>query len=108
MSGHDDHGELGHILPKSLYYKVFWALMVLTVVTVVLSKPATGLDFGALGIAIAMVIASVKAALVALFFMHLRYENPLTWLYAFFPLFLLARLIGGVFIDNPLRLGAGY
>ena len=51
----------------------------------------------------AMVIASIKAGLVALFFMHLKYENKFTWLYAFLPLILLAIMITGLFIDNPYR-----
>ena len=102
MSGQD--GELGHILPKSLYYKVFWALMVLTFLTVFVAQ----FDFGIFNMVIAMGIASVKAGLVAAIFMHLRFENPITWLYAFFPLVLLAILIAGVFIDNPLRSGAGF
>ena len=96
MSG---HGELGQILPKSLYFKVFWALMVLTVITVVVSE----FHFGVLNLVVAMGIASVKAALVAGVFMHLRFENPITWLYAAFPLVLLFLLIGGVFLDNPFR-----
>ena len=59
---------------------------------------------------IAMLIASIKAILVALYFMHLKYEHPLTWLYAIFPMVLLFFLIGGLFIDNPFRIdgrGAG-
>lgn len=103
MSDNDDHhGELGHILPFKVYRNVLIALVTLTVLTVVVSK-VPALDFGNWNIALAMIIASVKATLVALFFMHLKYENPITWLYAIFPLILLAALIGALFIDNPLR-----
>jgi cytochrome c oxidase subunit 4 len=99
-SNENHHGELGHILPFRVYVTVLIALLVLTVITVAVSR----VDFGALNIVIAMLIASVKALVVALFFMHLKYENPLTWLYAFFPIFLLFLLIGGLFLDNPFRL----
>ena len=93
-----DH-ELGHILPFKYYVRVCLALLVLTVITVAASR----VDFGMLNLVIAMLIASIKAMLVALYFMHLRYEKPLTWVYAIFPLFLLVLLIGGVFLDNPFR-----
>jgi cytochrome c oxidase subunit 4 len=99
--GHDDLG-LGHILPKKVYWSVFWALMVLTVITVVVAK-VKAFDFGSLNLVIAMAIASVKASLVALYFMHLKYENPILWIYVAFPLILLGLLLGGVFIDQPFR-----
>jgi len=94
-----DHDGPGHVLPFKVYLSVFIALLILTVITV----GAAYVDFGVLNMVIAMLIASTKAGIVALFFMHLKYEDPMTWLYAFFPILLLATLIGGVFIDNPLR-----
>ena len=53
----------------------FAALIVLTIVTVKIAK----LDFGsvAINISIAMFIASIKAGLVALYFMHLKWEEKL-------------------------------
>jgi cytochrome c oxidase subunit 4 len=98
-SKHDISHELGHVIPFSVYRNIFIALIVLTVITVAISR----VDFGAMNIVIAMLVASVKAMLVALFFMHLKYEKPLTWMFALFPIILLALLIGGVFLDNPLR-----
>ena len=62
---HDDHG-IGR------YFAVFIALLVLTGVTVWTGKH----DFGELNIVIAMLIATVKASLVVLFFMHLWDEGP--------------------------------
>ena len=47
------------------------ALLVLTVVTV----SAAGMDFGPYNTVIAIVIATCKASLVALFFMHLRHDK---------------------------------
>ena len=106
MSGHTSHGDLshqlGHILPVRLYITIFVVLLVLTAVTV----GAAYFDFGQWNLVIAMAIASCKALAVALFFMHLKYENPLTWLYAAFPVILLAFLIGGVFLDNGTRIDA--
>ncbi|MCB0328471.1 MAG: cytochrome C oxidase subunit IV family protein [Bdellovibrionales bacterium] len=107
MSSHadthgDGHDELGHILPFSTYRNVLIGLLVLTVLTVVVAKVDT-FDFGTLNIVIAMIIASIKASIVALYFMHLKYEDKITWLYVFFPLLLLALMMGLIFIDNPLR-----
>jgi len=107
MSQHShssSHGDLehrlGHILPLKYYFITLGALLVLTILTVA----AAYQDFGAMNLVVAMVIASIKALLVALFFMHLKYENPITWIYAFFPLLLLSFLIGGLFLDNPFRI----
>jgi len=95
------HGSegLGHIVPFKIFLNVFLTLVALTVVTVAVSR----VDFGAMNIVVAMVIASIKAGLVAMFFMHLKYENKLVWMYVAFPLILLAILLAGVFIDNPFR-----
>lgn len=100
MAEHSEHhSELGHIVPFSTYRNVFLALVVLTVFTVAIAQ----VDFGNMNLVIAMFVASIKAGIVAMYFMHLKYENPLTWLYVFFPLFLLALMIGLIFLDNPLR-----
>jgi len=59
-----------------LYLMVFGALMVLTVVTVLVSYlhlPKT------LGIFVGLLIATVKVALVAAFFMHLKGERTLIY-----------------------------
>jgi cytochrome c oxidase subunit 4 len=69
----DKHAQLGHISPVDQLVKVWGALVVLTVVTVA----ATWVDFGKMNLVVAMAIATVKALLVALYFMHLRYDRPL-------------------------------
>jgi cytochrome c oxidase subunit IV len=99
--GHGDSHEGGHVVPVKTFTIIFGLLVVLTAVTIY----AAGIDFGdsTINLVISMIIASIKALLVILFFMHLKYENPVTWLYAIFPIILLFVLMGGVFIDNPLR-----
>ncbi len=69
VAGHADHGH--HITPQSLLIKVFVALIVLTVVTVITSR----LDLGGLNVPLAMLIASVKAMLVVVVFMALKWDN---------------------------------
>ena len=69
----DDHAHgLSHVAPVKVLVATGGTLLVLTVVTVL----ATKVDFGAnINLAIAMAIAVVKATLVILFFMHLRYDR---------------------------------
>jgi cytochrome c oxidase subunit 4 len=62
-----------HISPISSYVKIFAALMVLTVVTVA----AAFVNMGALNNVVAMGIALLKAVLVILFFMHVKYSSKL-------------------------------
>jgi len=66
-----DHG-FAHVVPYELLVGVFASLMVLTFITVA----ATWVDLGNLNLWIAMGIATMKAALVVLYFMHLRYDSP--------------------------------
>ncbi len=71
--GHGDHG-LAHTTPLSLLFGILAALMALTVVTVAV----TAVDLGAQGnLVVAMVIATIKAALVVSFFMHLVWDKKL-------------------------------
>jgi cytochrome c oxidase subunit 4 len=63
---------LSHVVPVPVLLGVFAALAVLTVVTVA----STSIDLGSGNFWIAMGIATAKAALVALYFMHLRYDRP--------------------------------
>ena len=72
---HDDHGE-HHVTPLWLYNVIFGGLLFLTVVTVWIAQ----FDFGSMNTLIAMLVATVKASLVALFFMHLLYDERLNGL----------------------------
>src|SRR4029453_5492929 len=65
----------GHVAPKSLYYAFVSALIVGTGLTVA----AAFVDMGAMNNVIMLTIACVKAALVVLFFMHVRWGTRLTW-----------------------------
>ena len=70
---HDhDHG-LGHVASKKVLFGTWGTLMVLTVVTVLASK----VHFGTaeINLVVAMMIAIIKATLVCLFFMHLKYDK---------------------------------
>ncbi len=71
-NGHVSHGnDEHHIIPLKTYFTIFGILIGLTILTVLASK----LEFGAFNAVVAFAIASVKAALVLGFFMHLKYDN---------------------------------
>jgi len=61
-----------HVLPYRIYFTVWASLITLTVLTVWVSYH----DYGNMNIVVAMAIATVKASLVVLFFMHLKYDEP--------------------------------
>ena len=66
------HEQVGHVVPLRLLVTVLVALLVLTVVTVAVTK----VDLGKFNLVIAMVIAALKGSLVLLYFMHLRWDRP--------------------------------
>jgi len=69
--GHGAHHGAHHVTPTVVYHAIFGALLCLTVITVWIAQ----FDFGAANTAIAMLVATVKASLVALFFMHLLHDD---------------------------------
>lgn len=93
------HAEKHHITTNKTYVIVWITLMVLTAVTVYVSY----INFGILNIVIALVVASIKASIVALYFMHLKFEDSITWVFALFPLSLLALLIAMTITDTFTR-----
>ena len=91
-SGTDPHGSHGgehHVLPLSIYWTVFTALVVGTILTV---WTAT-IDLGHLNVVVALLIASVKAILVILFFMHVKYSSKMVWIFAAAGFFWVAMMI---------------
>jgi cytochrome c oxidase subunit 4 len=88
-----------HVIPQKVYYLVFVTLILLTLVTV----DVAFYNFGFLNIYIAMAIATVKALVVALYFMHLRYNPRLTWLFAGAGLLWLLILFVLTFADYATR-----
>jgi len=66
-------GHKVHITPIKTYLAVATLLLVLTIVTVAVSF----VNLGPFNVTVALAIASLKALLVAFFFMHLFYDNKL-------------------------------
>jgi cytochrome c oxidase subunit 4 len=66
-----------HIVPLKIYFMIFGALLAMTALTIQVAF----VDLGHFNIYAAMTIAVIKALLVVLFFMHLRYSSNLTKLF---------------------------
>ena len=60
-----------HILPRATLFKVFGALVALTIITVITAQ----WDLGGLDVPLALAIATTKVILVMLYFMALKYDN---------------------------------
>lgn len=102
MGAHDDaasqaNDTLGHVhvVPPRVLLAVFGALLVLTVATVAVTK----VDLGRFNLWVALAIAVVKAGLVALYFMHLRYDRPFNGFLLIVALAFVMLLVGGTLTD---------
>jgi cytochrome c oxidase subunit 4 len=88
-----------HKSALQLYGIVFVVLIALTGLTLLLG----GLELGAWHAPIGLAIASTKATLIGLFFMHLLHSSRLTWLVAAITLLFLAILILTTLTDYLTR-----
>ena len=93
------NGGGAHVVPVGVYLAVFAALMLLTAAT----TAAAFEDLGPLNNVVALGIAALKAALVVLFFMHVRYGTRLTPLVIAAGLFWLVILIALSLTDYLTR-----
>jgi cytochrome c oxidase subunit 4 len=64
-----------HVVSVRLYLLVFVTLLALTALTTTVAF----IDLGPLNVILMLTIACTKALLVVLYFMHVRYSTPLTW-----------------------------
>jgi len=85
-----------HIIPRPLLLKVFLTLVALTIITALTGQADLG-AFNFLHVPLAIGIAVIKAALVVLFFMGLKYDRPINAL-----AFIIGLLMVGVFLAFTL------
>lgn len=93
------HAHTHTAMPIKIYLLVGAALLTLTAVTIW----AAGQDFGEWNTVVALAIATVKALLVAFFFMHLYYDNKFYFFVLVMGLLMLALFIGFSMIDTQRR-----
>ena len=90
----------GHVSPLKIYIGIFLALMVLTAVTVAVAY----VDLGEMNKVVALGIASLKATLVVLYFMHVKYASRLTKLIVVSGFFFLMILLSLTMVDYGSRM----
>jgi cytochrome c oxidase subunit 4 len=90
---------MDHIVSIRTYIAIFLALMVFTAITVAVAF----VDLGLMNDVVALTVAVIKAVLVILFFMHVRYSRPLTWVVVASGFFWLIVLIGLTMSDYVSR-----
>ena len=74
-SSHDD--QIGHVVPVKFLVLICGILLFLTAVTVWVSRfDFTEINIAEMGIITALFVATVKATIVGLYFMHLRWDRP--------------------------------
>lgn len=97
---HEHASESGeHIVSPKLYVGVFLFLMVMTALTVF----AASVDLGWANPVVALVIATLKATTVILFFMHVKYSPRMTQVVIVSTLFFLMLLLGLTMTDYLSR-----
>lgn len=82
-----------------LYFLAWFALVVLTAITVTVA----GMSFGSFSVFMALLIAAIKASIVLYFFMHLKYESRMFHIMLFIVLVTLVVFIGLTFTDILFR-----
>ena len=95
MSEHSEH----HVVSYGTFTLIWLGLLVLTAITV----GVAGIHLGAWNTIVAMGIASLKASLVLLYFMHLRYESKLFIGMVLLTIVTVTIIFILTFIDIPFR-----
>ncbi|MGF1583961.1 MAG: cytochrome C oxidase subunit IV family protein [Bacteroidales bacterium] len=88
-----------HIVPYKSLILVLLSLIVLTI----LSVAVTSVELGPLTVTIALLLASTKALIVLIYFMHLKFDNIMYTLLLIFTLFAIISIIIITFLDYLFR-----
>jgi len=89
-----------HVIPRKTYMWVWLALMALMALTAGLSR----VNLGEWSTVVALVIAAIKALLVILFFMHVKYEDQkMAWVFVVAGFFWLAIMFALIMADYMTR-----
>lgn len=95
-----EHEHTEHIVPPSTYLVIILTLMCLTALTVAVAY----IDLGRFNIVAALSIATIKATLVVLFFMHAKYSPKRTKLVILAGIFWLIILLFMTLSDYASRI----
>jgi cytochrome c oxidase subunit 4 len=92
-----------HIVSPKIYILIFAVLMILTITTVYAATVDLNAHFAGLNVIVALLIATCKAILVILFFMHAYYSSKRTQLIVFAGFFWLAIMLSLTLGDYATR-----
>jgi cytochrome c oxidase subunit IV len=87
---------VGHIVPLQILFAIWISLLILTGATVAVAD----VDLGRANLWVAIGIAVLKASLVALYFMHLKYDHPFHAVILIGALLFVMLFIGIAMIDS--------
>ena len=91
--------EKHHITPYYVHLMVLGVLLVLTAITVLITR----VELGALNTAAAMLIASIKGVIVLLYFMHLKFDQKIYGIMVGLVMAVFAAVIVITFFDYLFR-----
>ncbi|MEZ5992979.1 MAG: cytochrome C oxidase subunit IV family protein [Planctomycetota bacterium] len=105
IEGHEEHGHheglpgtIGHVSPVKSLAAVLGTLLVLTVITVAVAQ----VNLGRMNVVVAIGIACVKASVVAMWFMHLRYDKRFNFWILIGSLAFVAWMVGYILFDSTM------
>ena len=96
MSDHEHEEHAHEPAGYGMYFLTWFSLLVLTAITVT----AAGMTFGSMSVVVALLIALVKATIVLMLFMHLKYERFDFILYVLLSTFLTALVLFGLILPD--------
>ena len=100
-AAHDDHAHTHHITSLKTLFATFFALVILTILTVAQARWEVLTEMiGSAEIYVTLLIATIKASLVALIFMQLAHDKPFNQIVIFSSLLFVALFLGFALIDS--------
>ena len=98
---HDDHAHTHHITSLKTLFATFFALVILTILTVAQARWEVLTELiGSAEIYVTLLIATIKASLVAFIFMQLAYDKPFNRVVILSSLLFVALFLGFSLVDS--------
>lgn len=94
-----EHHTDSHTVPYKMYLYILGGLIMLTLISVAVTE----VEFGEFSVLVALVLASIKASLVLIYFMHLKFDNKILQIMVPAIFILVALVIIIVFLDYNYR-----
>jgi cytochrome c oxidase subunit 4 len=93
------HNEKNHIVGYRTYIIILCMLLVLTALSILV----TSFELGPMAVTAALVFATLKTTLVLMYFMHLKFDQPVYAIMVSIVLFVFVAVIVITFLDYSFR-----